>query len=158
MVELGQLEKHHEKFDAKGVNIVAASLDDVADAAQTQQQFPHLTVLSDHDQSLARAADVIGPHHSPTGGETVSPTTVLIDPTTLNRQGPDVGTQYRSAVFAHSPEQKKTAEEVIADFTKEGVWGKPIVTEVVPFTTFFKAEDYHQGYFRANAAQPYCAA
>ncbi|HEY1379800.1 MAG TPA: peptide-methionine (S)-S-oxide reductase MsrA [Gemmataceae bacterium] len=80
------------------------------------------------------------------------------DPTTLNRQGADVGTQYRSAVFYHSPEQKRVAEEVIADLTRENVFGKPIVTEVVPAATFHKAEDYHQGYFRANPGQPYCAA
>ncbi len=80
------------------------------------------------------------------------------DPTTLNRQGADVGTQYRSAVFYHSPEQKRVAENVIAELAREGVFGKPIVTEVVPAGTFYKAEDYHQGYFRANPSQPYCAA
>ena len=79
MVELGQLERHHEEFDARGVNIVAASLDDLDESAKTQGQFPHLTILSDRDESLARAADVIGVHHSPTGATTVSPTTVLID-------------------------------------------------------------------------------
>jgi peroxiredoxin len=79
MVELGQLEKHHGEFDARGVRIVAVSLDDLAETRQTQERFPHLTILSDHDESLARAADVIGPHHSPTGEITVSPTTVLID-------------------------------------------------------------------------------
>src|SRR5690349_10882166 len=79
MVELGQLEAHHDEFDARGVRVVAASLDDLTESARTQQQFPHLTVLSDQGQSLARAADVVGPHHSPTGGATVSPTTVLLD-------------------------------------------------------------------------------
>jgi peroxiredoxin len=79
MVELGQLERQHQEFESRGVRIVAASLDDVADTARTQEKFPHLTVVSDHDRSLAKAADVIGPHHSPTGGEAVSPTTVLID-------------------------------------------------------------------------------
>jgi peroxiredoxin len=79
MVELGQLEKHHAEFDAKGVRVVAVSLDDVEETAKTQQRFPHLTILSDHEQSLARAAEVIGPHHGPTGEITVSPTTVLID-------------------------------------------------------------------------------
>jgi peroxiredoxin len=79
MVELGQLEAHHDQFAARNVRIVAASLDDVGDTAQTQQKFPHLTVLSDADESLAKAAAVIGPQHSPTGGDTVSPTTVLID-------------------------------------------------------------------------------
>jgi peroxiredoxin len=79
MVELGQLEKHHVEFDAKKVRIVAVSLDDVKDTNDTQKQFPHLTILSDQDESLAKAADVIGIHHSPTGGTTVSPTTFLID-------------------------------------------------------------------------------
>ena len=79
MVELGQLERHHDQFDERGVRVVAASLDDLTDSAATQERFPHLTIVSDADQRLARAADVVGPHHSPTGGETVSPTTVLID-------------------------------------------------------------------------------
>jgi peptide-methionine (S)-S-oxide reductase len=78
------------------------------------------------------------------------------DPTTLNRQGADVGTQYRSAIFVHSPEQERTAREVIADFEKEGVWGGPVVTEVTPVEGFHPAEDYHQEYFRNNSGQPYC--
>lgn len=78
------------------------------------------------------------------------------DPTTLNRQGNDVGTQYRSAIFYHSPQQKETAESVIRELTGENRWPNPIVTEVVPFTGFWKAEDYHQGYYRGNPAQPYC--
>jgi peptide-methionine (S)-S-oxide reductase len=80
------------------------------------------------------------------------------DPTTLNRQGPDVGTQYRSAIYYHSPEQKKIAENVIADFGKLAIWPRPVVTEVAPLATFYPAEEYHQGYFRANPGQPYCAA
>jgi peptide-methionine (S)-S-oxide reductase len=83
---------------------------------------------------------------------------VIHDPTTLNRQGMDVGTQYRSAIFYHSPEQKKVAEEVIAELNAAKVWDRPIVTEVVPLQTFYRAEDYHQGYFRANPQQPYCLA
>jgi|SRR5947209_4121198 len=79
MVELGQLEKHHAEFDARGVRIVAVSLDDVAETVKSQQQFPDLTVLSDHEQSLARPAEVIGTHHGPSGETIVSPTTVLID-------------------------------------------------------------------------------
>jgi peptide-methionine (S)-S-oxide reductase len=82
----------------------------------------------------------------------------LHDPTTLNRQGPDVGTQYRSAIFYHSPEQKQAAERRIAELNAEGVWGRPIVTEVVPFSVFYRAEDYHQGYFRNNPSQGYCRA
>jgi peptide-methionine (S)-S-oxide reductase len=80
------------------------------------------------------------------------------DPTTLNRQGADVGTQYRSAIFYETPEQKRTADELIAELTKEGIWPRPIVTEVQPLATFYPAEDYHQGYFRGNPGQPYCAA
>ena len=78
------------------------------------------------------------------------------DPTTLNRQGNDVGTQYRSVVFYHSPEQKETAEQVIRELTKTGIWDGAIVTQVVPATDFYVAEDYHQEYFQNNASQPYC--
>lgn len=78
------------------------------------------------------------------------------DPTTLNRQGADVGTQYRSAIFYHSPEQKETAEQVIAELTAEGVWGDPIVTEIVPLDKFYVAEDYHQNYYANNPNQGYC--
>jgi len=81
---------------------------------------------------------------------------VLHDPTTLNRQGNDTGTQYRSAIFTHSPEQKQTAEAVIAAITKEKVYDNPIVTEVVPATTFYVAEAYHQEYFVRNPSQGYC--
>ena len=79
------------------------------------------------------------------------------DPTTRNRQGNDVGTQYRSAIFHHSPEQKATAEALIAELDGRGLWSGPIVTEVVPAAPFHPAEDYHQDYFRHNPAQPYCA-
>jgi peptide-methionine (S)-S-oxide reductase len=78
------------------------------------------------------------------------------DPTTLNRQGADVGTQYRSAIFYHSESQKATAEEVIAEFEAEGVWPNPIVTEVTALDTFYTAEDYHQEYFQHNPYQGYC--
>jgi len=78
------------------------------------------------------------------------------DPTTLNRQGPDAGTQYRSAIFYHSPDQKATAEEVTRELTEAGVWSDPIVTEVRPFEVFYPAEDYHQRYFERNPNQPYC--
>ena len=80
------------------------------------------------------------------------------DPTTLNRQGADIGTQYRSAVFYHTPEQREIAEEVIAEMTASRVWDAPIVTEVVPLTKFYPAESYHQNYFENNPAQPYCRA
>ncbi len=78
------------------------------------------------------------------------------DPTTLNRQGNDMGTQYRSGIFYHSPEQKATADEVIREFTTARMWGNPIVTEVTPLTTFYPAEEYHQRYFEHNPDQPYC--
>jgi peptide-methionine (S)-S-oxide reductase len=78
------------------------------------------------------------------------------DPTTLNRQGADVGTQYRSVIFYHTEEQKRTAEEVISEIEAEGIWNNPIVTEVVPLDEFYVAEDYHQNYFRNNGFQPYC--
>jgi peptide-methionine (S)-S-oxide reductase len=80
------------------------------------------------------------------------------DPTTLNRQGADVGTQYRSAIFYHTPQQKEVAERRIAELNAAGIWDAPIVTEVVPFREFYQAEDYHQGYYRENPAQPYCRA
>jgi peptide-methionine (S)-S-oxide reductase len=76
------------------------------------------------------------------------------DPTTLNRQGADRGTQYRSAILFHSPEQQATAAAVIADV--QPLWNDPIVTEVAPLETFYPAEEYHQDYYRANPGQPYC--
>jgi peptide-methionine (S)-S-oxide reductase len=78
------------------------------------------------------------------------------DPTTLNRQGADVGTQYRSAIFYHSAEQKATAEAVIAEMTTAHIWDDPIVTEVTPFEVFYPAEDYHQDYFVQHPNQGYC--
>lgn len=79
------------------------------------------------------------------------------DPTTLNRQGNDVGESYRSAIFYHSPEQKETAYDVIEEVTEKAIYSDPIVTEVTEFTNFYPAEDYHQEYFANNSAQPYCA-
>ncbi len=78
------------------------------------------------------------------------------DPTTLDRQGNDVGPQYRSAIFYHSPEQKVTAEQVIAELDAAHIWGQPIVTEVTPFQAFYPAEDYHKDYFELNGDEPYC--
>ncbi len=78
------------------------------------------------------------------------------DPTTLNCQGADVGTQYRSVIFYHSPEQKAAAEERIAELNTAGIWDAPIVTQVVPLEKFYRAEDYHQEYFRTNPEQSYC--
>lgn len=78
------------------------------------------------------------------------------DPTTLNRQGNDVGTQYRSAVFAGSDEQRAAALAMIRDLDAQGIWDAPIVTEVAPLDAFWPAEEYHREYFRRNPAQPYC--
>ena len=78
------------------------------------------------------------------------------DPTTLNRQGPDVGTQYRSAIFYQNEEQKATAEKLIAELDKEGIWYAPIVTQVKPLKVFYKAETYHKDYYKNHPNQPYC--
>ena len=80
------------------------------------------------------------------------------DPTQLNRQGNDVGTQYRSAIFYHSDDQKAEAERTIAELAAEKVWDDPIVTEVVPLKEFFPAEEYHRDYFRLHPDQAYCRA
>jgi peptide-methionine (S)-S-oxide reductase len=80
------------------------------------------------------------------------------DPTTLNRQGADIGTQYRSAIFSHDDEQKKVAEALIKDLNAQQIWDRPIVTEVTKFDKFYMAEDYHQEYFARNPYQPYCMA
>jgi peptide-methionine (S)-S-oxide reductase len=78
------------------------------------------------------------------------------DPTTLNRQGADVGTQYRSVIFYHDEEQKEMARQVIAEINAAKIWSNPIVTEVAPYTEFYKAEGYHQNYYANNPGQPYC--
>jgi peptide-methionine (S)-S-oxide reductase len=79
------------------------------------------------------------------------------DPTTRDRQGNDVGTQYRSAIFYNSEHQRSTAEEVIRELEAERIWKDPIVTELAPASTFYRAEDYHQQYFQNNPRQPYCS-
>jgi peptide-methionine (S)-S-oxide reductase len=78
------------------------------------------------------------------------------DPTTLNRQGADVGTQYRSVIFYHNDQQKAVAEQVIKEINEAKIWDDPIVTELSPIKEFYKAEDYHQEYFKLNSGQPYC--
>jgi peptide-methionine (S)-S-oxide reductase len=80
------------------------------------------------------------------------------DPTSLNRQGPDIGTQYRSAIFYHNQEQKATAEKLIDELNKEGIWSKPIVTSVEPLKVFYKAETYHKDYYKKHPKEPYCQA
>jgi peptide-methionine (S)-S-oxide reductase len=78
------------------------------------------------------------------------------DPTTLNRQGNDVGTQYRSAIYYHTPEQKASSEQKIAEVNAAHIWNGPVVTEVTPFDRFYRAEDYHQEYFANHGGEPYC--
>ncbi len=78
------------------------------------------------------------------------------DPTTLNRQGNDHGTQYRSVIFYHNDEQKQLAEKYKAELNKSGAWENPVVTEITPYTAFYKAEDYHQDYYNLNGTEPYC--
>ncbi len=78
------------------------------------------------------------------------------DPTTLNRQGADVGTQYRSAIFYHSDQQKSTAQQVVSEVTAAKLWNAPIVTQIEPFQAFYRAENYHLDYFKNNPRQPYC--
>ncbi len=80
------------------------------------------------------------------------------DPTTLNRQGADVGTQYRSVIFYHTPEQEKIAREVIRELEASGTWENPIITAIEEFREFYPAEDYHQGYYQRNQRLPYCQA
>lgn len=80
------------------------------------------------------------------------------DPTTKDRQGADVGSQYRSVIFYHDEDQKKIASQVIREITDAGIWSDPIVTEVIPFDKFYMAEDYHQEYFKKNPYQGYCRA
>jgi peroxiredoxin len=104
MVELGQLEARHEDFDRRNARVVAVSLDNVEDSAKTQEKFPHLAVISDADKSLAGAAELIAPQPSPTGGQTVAPTTVLID------RGGVVRWVSRKGTFLERP----TPDEVLA--------------------------------------------
>jgi peptide-methionine (S)-S-oxide reductase len=79
------------------------------------------------------------------------------DPTTLNRQGNDEGTQYRSVVFYHTPQQKELAEKYKGELNASGAWPRPVVTEISPASTFYPAEDYHQDYYNLNGDQPYCS-
>jgi peptide-methionine (S)-S-oxide reductase len=80
------------------------------------------------------------------------------DPTSLNRQGADVGTQYRSAIFYHNQEQKKTAQDLIIELDREGIWDRPIVTSLEPLKVFYPAEAYHKEYFKKHPKEPYCQA
>ena len=104
-------------------------------------------------------AEVVQIHFDPvviSFGDLLSVFFTIHDPTTPNRQGGDVGTQYRSVVLFHTPEQEATTRSVIGELEREEVWADPIVTEIVPLARFYAAEDYHQEYFRTNLDQPYC--
>lgn len=106
-------------------------------------------------------AEVVQAHFNPSVisyREVLNVFFAIHDPTTLNRQGADVGTQYRSAIFYHDPEQQQVAEETIKDLSTQKLWNNPIVTEVAPLDKFYMAEDYHQEYFARNQHQPYCQA
>jgi peptide-methionine (S)-S-oxide reductase len=106
-------------------------------------------------------AEVVQVHFDPTVvsyGDLLNVFFAIHDPTTLNRQGADMGTQYRSAIFYHDDEQKKIAEELIKDLNAQKIWDRPIVTEVSKLDKFYMAEDYHQEYFARNPYQPYCQA
>ena len=83
---------------------------------------------------------------------------IMHDPTTLNRQGSDVGSQYRSTIFYHDPKQKERAEKIRDRFEKEKLWSSPIVTEIAALNEFYEAEDYHQHYYENHGSQPYCQA
>lgn len=78
------------------------------------------------------------------------------DPTTLNRQGPDVGTQYRSVIFCHNDQQRAIAEQVMKEISEQGIFDAPLVTRLEPFKAFYEAEDYHKDYFKRHQGQPYC--
>lgn len=93
-----------------------------------------------------------------TFGEILEVFFAIHDPTTLNRQGADVGTQYRSVILYHSQDQRETAESLVRTLNAQGIWERPIVTEVSAFQEFFPAEAYHDDYFRRNPGQPYCQA
>lgn len=101
---------------------------------------------------ITYAEDVIG------FGDLLDVFFTIHDPTTLNRQGNDIGTQYRSAVFYHDETQRQITEEKVGVLTEAGIWNNPIITEITEAETFYPAEDYHQGYFRNNPTQGYCAA
>lgn len=104
-------------------------------------------------------AEVVQVHFDPTVTpyrEVLEVFFAIHDPTTLNRQGADVGSQYRSAIFYHTPEQKAVATRLIDELNAADIWRDRIVTEVVPLESFFPAEQYHQEYYRRNASQPYC--
>ena len=121
-------------------------------------QSPSYAQVCDGDTGHAEVVQVSFDPQVLTYADLLNVFFTIHDPTTLNRQGNDAGTQYRSAIFYHNEEQKKVAGEVIQAITSAKIWDGPIVTEVTPFDKFYIAEDYHQEYFQHNSFQPYCRA
>ena len=117
---------------------------------------PTYAAVCDGTTGHAEVVQIVYDPHKITFDELLEAFWQSHDPTTLNRQGNDVGTQYRSAIFYHNAEQKTKAEKYKSDLNKSGAFDKPIVTEIAPFTKFYVAEDYHQNYYNSNGSQPYC--
>jgi peptide-methionine (S)-S-oxide reductase len=130
--------------------------DVVSGYAGGQVPFPSYRQVCDGTTGHAEVVQVVFDPKVVSFKELLEVFFTIHDPTTTNRQGADVGTQYRSAIFYHSPEQRATAEQVIAEINQAGIWNAPIVTEVTPAEKFYPAEDYHQEYFERNGGQPYC--
>ena len=118
---------------------------------------PTYTRVCDGDTGHAEAVRITFDPESLTYHDLLTVFFGIHDPTSLNRQGADIGTQYRSVIFFHDKNQEDTARQVVREVEASGIWDQPIVTEVVPFEKFYPAEDYHQEYFARNASQPYCS-
>jgi peptide-methionine (S)-S-oxide reductase len=123
-----------------------------------QVQSPSYAQVCDGETGHAEVVQVTFDPHVLSYKDLLTVFFTIHDPTTPNRQGNDVGTQYRSAIFYHDEAQQKAAGEVIQEIAAAGIWEAPIVTEVTPFDQFYMAEDYHQEYFKKNPFQGYCRA
>lgn len=121
-----------------------------------QVKNPTYKEVCDGNTGHAEAVEIVYDPEKITFDELLEAFWQAHDPTTLNRQGNDVGTQYRSAIFFHNAEQKAKAEKYKAELDKSGAWDKPIVTEITPASTFYVAENYHQDYYNNNGSAPYC--
>jgi peptide-methionine (S)-S-oxide reductase len=121
-----------------------------------QVKNPTYKEVCDGNTGHAEAVEIVYDPEKITFDELLEAFWQAHDPTTLNRQGNDVGTQYRSAIFFHNAEQKAKAEKYKAELDKSGAWDKPIVTEISPASTFYVAENYHQDYYNNNGSAPYC--
>ncbi|MEW6092422.1 MAG: peptide-methionine (S)-S-oxide reductase MsrA, partial [Chloroflexota bacterium] len=128
------------------------------ESGYTGGQVPNPTYrrVCDGDTGHAEAVQVTFDPSSLSYHDLLTVFFTLHDPTTLNRQGSDVGTQYRSAIFYHDQEQKEVAEQVMREIAQAGIWDRPLVTELNAFEKFYPAEEYHQEYFANNQFQPYC--